>query len=439
MQPPVSLVKASAGSGKTHRLTQDYLDLLLADDPLRYKHILAVTFTNKATDEMKSRVIEELYKLAHSDDARASLAADRLRRMLHDYSCFSVSTIDKFFQTVMRAFAREIGQYASYRVELDDDAVLSQVVDLMLASMDEPEGAILLDWLRRYSFDLVEQGKSWSIGASLREMASHFLDESFLLKMRSVPSIIADKALVEAFRGKLSAMISGFEQKAKRLAAEALALMQAHGRGPADFKGKSRGPMLVFSKWATGDFAAPNAERLRQSFDDFPDRDGMSRIVEEAITLYDNGIRDYNSAWLIRDNMHLLGIYADVLHHLQAFLQENNVVLLRQSTELLSRIIADDETPFVYEKIGNRYDHLMLDEAQDTSLLQWNNFRPLFANSVAQGYHNLVVGDIKQSIYRWRGSDWRLMSDYLYRDLGPAAIHDETLAENCKTGGSCCA
>ena len=436
MQPPVSLVKASAGSGKTHRLTQDYLDLLLADDPLRYKHILAVTFTNKATDEMKSRVIEELYKLAHSDDTRASLAADRLRRMLHDYSCFSVSTIDKFFQTVMRAFAREIGQYASYRVELDDDAVLSQVVDLMLASMDEPEGAILLDWLRRYSFDLVEQGKSWSISASLREMASHFLDESFLLKMRSVPSIIADKALVEAFRGKLSAMIAGFEQKAKQLAAKALALMQEHGRGPADFKGKSRGPMLVFSKWAAGDFAAPNAERLRQSFDDFPDRDGMSRIVEEAIALYDNGIRDYNSARLIRDNLHLLGIYADVLHHLQAYLQENNVVLLRQSTELLSRIIADDETPFVYEKIGNRYDHLMLDEAQDTSLLQWNNFRPLFANSVAQGYHNLVVGDIKQSIYRWRGSDWRLLSDYLYRDLGRAAIVEEPLSENWRSGSA---
>ena len=112
------------------------------------------------------------------------------------------------------------------------------------------------------------------------------------------------------------------------------------------------------------------------------------------------------------------------------------MVLLRQSTDLLNRIIADDDTPFVYEKIGNRYDHLLLDEAQDTSVLQWNNFRPLFANSVAQGSRNLVVGDIKQSIYRWRGSDWRLMSDYLYRDLGRAAIHEETLTENWRSGAA---
>ncbi|MBQ2148429.1 MAG: UvrD-helicase domain-containing protein, partial [Bacteroidales bacterium] len=134
MQPPVAIVKASAGSGKTYRLTHDYLDLLLAGDPQRYKHILAVTFTNKATEEMKSRVIAALHELSRSDDARAPKAADALRRMLHDYGCFSVSTIDKFFQTVMRAFAREIGQYASYRVELDDDAVLTQVVDRMLDS-----------------------------------------------------------------------------------------------------------------------------------------------------------------------------------------------------------------------------------------------------------------------------------------------------------------
>ena len=165
MQPPVTVVRASAGSGKTHRLTQDYIQLLLEGDPQRYKHILAVTFTNKATDEMKSRVVEELYKLSRSNDAQAPLAADRLRRMLHDYSCFSVSTIDKFFQTVMRAFAREIGQYASYRVELDDEAVITQVVDLMLESMDDPANAALLDWLRDYSFDRVEQGaEAWRRG-----------------------------------------------------------------------------------------------------------------------------------------------------------------------------------------------------------------------------------------------------------------------------------
>ena len=436
MQPPVAIVKASAGSGKTYRLTQDYLGLLLEGDPLRYKHILAVTFTNKATEEMKSRVIKALHQLSRSNDPQAPQAADALRRMLHDYGCFSVSTIDKFFQTVMRAFAREIGQYASYRVELDDDAVLTQVVDRMLEAIAEPGGELLLRWLKEYSFDLVEQGKSWNMAAPLKEMAEHFLDESFLLKMRNISHILTDKERIGAFRKKLDAIINGFEQEARRIAGETLALMGRHGRAPEDFKGKSRSPMRVFRKWADGTFEAPKAEALRESFDAFPDREALSDLVEAAIAHYEQQHILWNSARIIRNNLHLLGIYADVHRHLQAYLQENNVVLLKQSTDLLSRIIADDDTPFVYEKIGNRYDHLLLDEAQDTSVLQWNNFRPLFANSVAQGNRNLVVGDIKQSIYRWRGSDWRLMSEYLYRDLGRTAIHDETLVENWRSGAA---
>ena len=231
-------------------------------------------------------------------------------------------------------------------------------------------------------------------------------------------------------------MIDSFEQEARHIANEALALMGRHEMAPEDFKWKKNSPMTVFRKWAAGDFAAPNNDRLRIAIDGFPDRDALSDLVEAAIAHYEVGHVDWSSARVIRDNLHLLGIYADVHRHLQEYLQENNVVLLRQSTDLLSRIIADDDTPFVYEKIGNRYDHILLDEAQDTSILQWNNFRPLFANSVAQGNPNLVVGDIKQSIYRWRGSDWRLMSDYLYRDLGPAAIHDETLTENWRSGAA---
>ena len=436
MQPPVVIVKASAGSGKTYRLTQDYLDLLLEGDPQRYKHILAVTFTNKATEEMKSRVIAALHQLSRSDSPRAPKAADALRRMLHDYGCFSVSTIDKFFQTVMRAFAREIGQYASYRVELDDEAVLSQVVDRMLDSISDPANAMLLRWLKDYSFDLVEQGKNWSMAAPLKEMASHFLDESFLLKMRRVSHILADKERIGAFRKKLNAMIDGFEGEARRIASEALSLMGRYGCAPEDFKWKKNGPMMIFRKWTAGQFDAPNADRLRTAVDPFPDRDALSDLVEAAISLYEDKHVIWNSARIVRDNLHLLGIYADVHRHLQDYLQENNVVLLRQSTDLLNRIIADDDTPFVYEKIGNRYDHLLLDEAQDTSVLQWNNFRPLFANSVAQGSRNLVVGDIKQSIYRWRGSDWRLMSEYLFRDLGRAAIQEETLAENWRSSAA---
>ena len=203
MQPVVKVMKASAGSGKTYRLTREYIDLLLAGDPQRYKHILAVTFTNKATDEMKQRVIEALYELSRSEDPRADEARKRLSLILHDYSCFSISTIDRFFQGVMRAFAREIGQYASYRVELDTGAVLQQAVDLLIDGLDDPANAALLAWLQDYSFDLIEAGRSWNVREPLKAMAELFFKEDFRLKLRAMPAhILGDKdavRLIEQF------------------------------------------------------------------------------------------------------------------------------------------------------------------------------------------------------------------------------------------------
>ena len=439
MQQGVSVVKASAGSGKTYRLTQDYIDLLLSGDSLRYKHILAVTFTNKATDEMKSRVIEELDKLSRSDDRRAPLAAERLRRILHDYTCFSVSTIDKFFQTVMRSFAREIGQYASYRVELDSEAVLDQVVDQLLDSIEDPAHEALLNWLKDYSFDQVEQGDGWNIVRPLKVMAKQFLDESFLLQVRKAghgTDVLGDKAALKSFLRKLDSLIAAFEKEAVAIGKEGLRLLASHGFGPDTLHYGQNGPTMIFSKWATRVFEEKmqSEKRIQGALDKFPDPAALEQMFEQVRRHLDEPLRLRNTARLIRKNLYLLGIYSDLQRTLDDYLRENNVVLLQLSTDLLSRIIAEDDTPFVYEKIGNRYEHLMLDEAQDTSLMQWNNFRPLFRNSQASGGCNLVVGDIKQSIYRWRGSDWRLMRDYLDRDLSNGALHHEDLDENWRSG-----
>ena len=440
MQQGVSVVKASAGSGKTYRLTHDYIDLLLAGDAQAYKHILAVTFTNKATDEMKSRVIDALYQLSRSDDRRAPLAADRLKRMLHDYSCFSVSTIDKFFQTVMRSFAREIGQYASYRVELDTDAVLAQVVDLLIASIEDPAHDSLLNWLKDYSFDRVEQGDGWNIAPSLKQMAKQFLDESFLLQLRQAGSgtdVLGDKASLKAFLKKLDGIIAAYEQEAVAIGQEGLRLLAAHGcMGDDYFRKKPGRSTTVFQKWAAGqtDAGITYVSEVDTAIERFPEPAALATMFDRIRAHLGEPLKLRNTARLVRKNLYLLGIYSDLQRILDDYLRENNVVLLQLSTDLLSRIIADDDTPFVYEKIGNRYEHLMLDEAQDTSLMQWHNFRPLFRESQASGGCNLVVGDIKQSIYRWRGSDWRLMRDYLFRDLSSGKLRSETLVENWRSG-----
>lgn len=439
MQQGVSVVKASAGSGKTYRLTQDYIDLLLSGDVQSYKHILAVTFTNKATDEMKSRVIEDLDRLSRSDDPRAPLAAGRLRRILHDYTCFSVSTIDKFFQTVMRSFAREIGQYASYRVELDTDAVLDQVVDLLLDSIEDPAHDALLKWLKDYSFDQVEQGDGWNIVRPLKAMAGQFLDESFLLRVREAgrgTDVLGDKASLKAFLKKLDGIIAGYEKEAVAIGQEGIRLLAAEGFTPDAVHYGASGPTMIFQKWASRVFEEKlqSDKRIQGALAKLSDPAPLEQLFQRVRTQLGEPLRLRNTALLIRKNLYLLGIYSDLQRTLDDYLRENNVVLLQLSTDLLSRIIAEDDTPFVYEKIGNRYEHLMLDEAQDTSLMQWNNFRPLFRNSQASGGRNLVVGDIKQSIYRWRGSDWRLMRDYLKRDLSAGLLRDETLEENWRSG-----
>ena len=433
----MKLLKASAGAGKTHRLTQEYIRMLLEGDDESYRHILAVTFTNKATDEMKSRIIEELYRMSLDSGApeKAGKARKRLIRILNDYTCFNVSTIDRFFQTVIRSFAREIGQYASYKVELDTAGVVSMAVDRMLDSIGDPGNEDLLNWLKDYAFRVVEEGGGWNVVGPLEEMAGLFFREEFKVKARRYGDSFGDRGKIRKFEAKLSAIISSFTEEAITLGKEALRIMSATGLTPEDFKGKSRGPFRVFRQLAAGEIKVPS-ENLPDSFGGLHP-EGLEQVVEKTMSLFRDGYRNYASAVAIRGHLPLLGIYSDLYRNIARYLKENNILLLNEATDLLSNIIDGSDTPFIYEKIGNRYDHIMLDEAQDTSLLQWKNFMPLLRESLSKGFGNLVVGDIKQSIYRWRGSDWRLMSDYIFTDLGGDNVDgQESLKENWRSGRS---
>ncbi len=430
---------ASAGSGKTHHLTENYLELLLDDhyDDQQYRHILAVTFTNKATEEMKSRIIQKLYELSQGKDDRAERARTRLHSLLHDYSCFSVSTIDKFFQTVMRAFAHEIGQYASYRLELDSNEILEQAVDQLIASTAEPGREDLLKWLKEFTFYLADQGMSRDIVHPLTRLAGQFLSEAFLLRRHSQvtkESILGDKDRLRAFLDKNNRIISSFTGEIKRITSEVQALTDRYGVTYASIKSGNSQPMLVFREWAKEKYDAPKADLLRDCVSRFPDPAALSALIEEAITFYEGHARNYFTAVAVRENLYLMGIYHELQEALDRILADNNLVLNALTNDILRRIIADDDTPFLYEKIGNRYDHLMLDEAQDTSRMQWDNFRPLFRNSQASGGCNLIVGDVKQSIYRWRGSDWRLMTDKIRDQFPTGPFHFDPLKQNWRSG-----
>ncbi|MCK9626005.1 MAG: UvrD-helicase domain-containing protein [Bacteroidales bacterium] len=442
----LKVYSASAGSGKTHHLTEEYIKLLFRNNDA-YKHILAVTFTNKATDEMKSRVIEKLYSLSKENTADGQKAKKIITDILHDYSSFAVSTIDKFFQQTMRAFAREIGEYSSYKVELDSSAVLSRSVDMMMSSLEEDKNGVLLDWLLHYSIDLIERGKKWDVTSELREMSKLFLSEDFKLKKRGLVDLLNDKSGILNYREKLNEIISSFRKDLILLGKKGVNIISGSNLSYDDFKGGTKSPFKHFVLWADGGMKVPTETfinlydnidiwyksgdidslkiKIKCSYDG-----GLNDVIGEINKLFEDGYKSYMTALLINENIYLVGIFADIYGFLTKYLKDNNVVLLGETADVLNRIIDGSDTPFVYEKIGCRYDNLMLDEFQDTSVLQWENFKPLFLNSIASGNDNLIVGDVKQSIYRWRGSDWNLLDKEIGKTFG---VNKIPLIENWRS------
>ncbi len=462
--PYLHVYKASAGSGKTHQLTGQYIRLLFSA-PHNYRHILAVTFTNKATDEMKSRIVEELNNLAVgnksgyltqlmeefklSEKIIRQQAKGILQSILHNYSTFSISTIDRFFQQTMRAFTREMGITGGYKVEVDNQSFLPEIVDLMLNELDEEGNEELIEWLLDYMKDRIEDSNSWKINQDIVNLASNLFDERFITLSAPVQDQIKNKQTLNQYKQKLWAIVRNYENQIKEIGLCAQGIAKKHNLEFTDFSGGSRSQFRRFDMWATGDVPDMTATFLK-----YPDdvscwytkkapnelknsieaafADGLNRCVKDVIGLYDNSIH-YATAREILKLFNTLGILNDVNNRLQKYRRDTNMLFLSDTTELLNKIIADSESPFVYEKIGSRLNHFMIDEFQDTSTMQWNNFRPLLDESMASGNYNLIVGDVKQSIYRWRNSDWRLLEEQIVQDFTEPNIQQHVLETNWRS------
>lgn len=460
----LTVYRASAGSGKTHTLTEEYLKLLFSS-PVAYRHILAVTFTNKATDEMKGRIVEELYKLASggaSDYTRSltehlSLDESSLRRearlilvrILHDYAAFNISTIDRFFQQTMRAFAREIGLQGGYGLEMDQGEVLDAAIDDLLSSLEDPANKDLLGWLVRFAEEKVENGSGWNLRGDIRQLSLELFKETYKAFEKEVAQDIADKQALETYKETLFSIIRSEESRARQLAEEGLAVLDRYGLMPQDFKGGSRSPLFFLQKLAAGEMKEPSATFISLADDmeaaytaktgeDLKQKivsafeGGLSRCLKEIVRMFADRCRYLTAKEIVR-YYYTLGILGDVSTRIAAYRREKNIMLLADTTELLNKVIGGSDTPFVYEKTGVRVDHYMIDEFQDTSGMQWNNFRPLIAESLAHHRSNLIVGDVKQSIYRFRNSDWKLLDGQLKSDFRKEEITDKVLGVNWRS------
>lgn len=456
------LIKASAGSGKTHRLTGEYLRLLFSADN-QYKYILAVTFTNKATDEMKTRIVEELHTLTLSsesdyhkrlqsefnlsDEQIKAKARDILENILHDYSSFSISTIDKFFQQTMRAFAREMGLSGGYKIELDQNAVLAQIIDLMISELDKPQNKDLLGWIHDYMRSQIEDGKGWDVKDNIGQLAKQLFNEKYKLLSSGNKEQIEDKKHLKEYRATLTNITRAWENEAKEIGARAISIMSQYGLDIGDFKYGTTSGLLIFAKWANKNFELP-ANRV-STFEDNIDNwasakttklhelreayhEGLNECVKHVIA-HSSDMLHYNSAKSILRNFYTLGILDDVNNRLKIFQKDNNTLFLSDTTELLNKIIADSDAPFIYEKTGTQIINFMIDEFQDTSSMQWQNFKPLIEESLSNGKFNLIVGDVKQSIYRWRNSDWGLLEHEIPKSFDDNYISNEVLDTNWRS------
>ena len=447
----IELFSASAGAGKTHRLTGEYIKRLFIGEA-QYRHILAVTFTNKATEEMKSRILNELYIIASGRESRfmqellplvggsqqklRARARVILSQILHDYSLFNVSTIDRFFQSVMRAFARELGKMVSYGVELDEKSIRLAAIDRIYADLGKQENAKLLGWMTEFAKEVVAEGEGWNIKDKIAELSSEVNNEGYKLLQRNAGAAYGNLNgnEVQDLKVRVKKIRALFIKRLKEIGNNGVAHISALGHSPSEYKGGFRSPFCRFEKMAKGEMQDGDSAKFNAIYnnksewvskennpDDFYSND-LNNDIKDFIDLCDK-LPLFRTAEAILQRINQFGILNNIQREIQTICREQNVMLLADTTELLNRIIDGNDTPFIYEKIGTQLNYIMLDEFQDTSRMQWQNFEPLIAEIESRtphknGFGNVVVGDIKQSIYRWRNSDWQILHNFATGPIG---------------------
>lgn len=458
MNPRFLIFKASAGSGKTYSLAVQYICLLVAcPEAQAYRNTLAVTFTNKATAEMKERILEQLYGIAHGLDSSKSYVESIieelqesyklciskqelqarcqkcLNQILHDYSHFSISTIDAFFQRVFRNMAHELGLGARLRVDLNNGDIVRLAVDRLIDDITSDDKE-LLPWFRQFIMSQLEDGKTWDIRQQLSTLGMCLFEESYLTrnemtnKQLSIANVREYQQKLQKLRAILLSELCNKSKEFESFLSEGtcdtewykrfnlidgyIKLLQGKEnitKGASDtIRSYAADPMNVLNSKSKKD---PYA--IEQTYE-------FCQRLNELITLHDNHITTLNSIAIILKEISPLGLFGAISKCINNINEENGRFTLSRTPLLLSEM-SENDSPFVFEKIGNRYSNVMIDEFQDTSLLQWQNFKNLLINSLSEGGMGMVVGDVKQSIYRFRGGDWSLLKN-LEKDVCRNAI-----------------
>ncbi len=434
-QKNFTVYRSSAGSGKTYTLVKEYLKIILAE-PSKFRSVLAITFTNKAASEMKERVLRYLKDISNDSENSQELlnslvsetdlsreqlihnSSEALSLILHNYSDFSISTIDSFVHRVIRSFAIDLDLAMNFEVEMDTDELVSKCIDLLLdkAGTDKELTKVLLDFIKYKS----SEDRNLYIEYDLMKFAKHLnkeLVQNYLEDFRK----LTPKDFENVSR-KTGDFIRQFKSYISGVATEAFKIISDKGILNTSFFHGRQGIGVYFKNLSEGryDKLEPNSyvhktvnENKWISGNPAPDDViSIEEIKEQLVSAYDKivdritaDLSRYETYKNLNSNIYQLAVLNQIEKVIDDFKKQNNLLLITEFNKKISEIVFNEPVPFIYERLGERFKHFFIDEFQDTSVLQWMNLLPLLDNSLAEGNFNMVVGDGKQAIYRFRNGD----------------------------------
>ena len=443
MVKPLTVYKASAGSGKTFTLATEYIKLLVLN-PMSYRNILAVTFTNKATEEMKMRILSQLYgiwkQLPDSDNYARHISAETgldgttiskqagkaLNLLLHNYSYFRVETIDTFFQSVLRNLARELDLTANLRIGLNDVQVEEQAVDQLIDSLTHTD--VMLQWLLKYIMESISEDRSWNIIGQVKQFGRTIFRDYYKEKSIELNQLISQKNFLDGYMGQMRQIRSDAEKHMKEIAEQFFESLETEGITVDELSYGKTGVYGFFVKLSNGQMdesivgsrvsdCLSFAEKWYSKKSKRPEtihivaENVLMPILRRAVEERPRQWKLFKSADLTLRHLNQLRLLDSIERKVRDMNEEANRFLLSDTQQLLHSLIKDSDSPFIFEKIGTQLEHIMIDEFQDTSTVQWQNFKVLLQECMSHAdTENLIVGDVKQSIYRWRSGDWRLLN-----------------------------
>lgn len=445
----LTIYKASAGSGKTFTLSVEYIKLLIKD-PQSYRSTLAVTFTNKATEEMKLRILSQLYgiwkllpdsksyidKIKEDLDITEEYMSERagiaLHNIVHNYSYFRIETIDSFFQSVLRNLARELDLTANLRIELNDYQIERNAVDELINSLDE--NSELLTWIMEYIRENMDDDKDWNVIGNIKRFGENIFREYYKTNSKKLNERLLEEGFFKQYTTKLRQMRNEAEVEMQNEAAQFFDALNHNGIEINDLNNGKNGPAGYFIKIKKGIYNNTIVtKRLQKVLDEGSEsswvkqkssketQDIVRELANSTLTPLVHHAEDvrqknwyiYGSAVLTLRHLNQLRLLNSIENKVRMMNVEQNRFLLSDTHTLLHSLIRDTDSPFIFEKIGNYLENIMIDEFQDTSTVQWQNFKVLLEECMSHGEQqgNLIVGDVKQSIYRWRSGDWRMLNN----------------------------